>query len=93
MVEGEMIVAKQRIPNMELPAETFTTSTPTSRKPRIRSESGFTATQIPDIEGRRYPAELAGEGYPEGIPIYSEEEPPELIKRLGVDRWSSPTAT
>mgnify|MGYP000909806453 CR=1 FL=1 len=46
----------------------------------------FTATQIPDIEGRRYPAELAGEGYPEGIPIYSEEELPELIKSLKVDQ-------
>lgn len=46
----------------------------------------FTATQIPDIEGRRYPAELAGEGYPEGIPIYSEEELPELIKKLKVDQ-------
>ena len=33
----------------------------------------FTATQIPGIEGRRYPAELAGPGYPEGIPIEAEE--------------------
>ena len=45
----------------------------------------FTATQIPDIEGRRYPAELAGELYPEGIPIYSEEELPELIRKYKVD--------
>ena len=34
----------------------------------------FTATQIPDIEGRKYPVELAGGLYPEGIPIYAEEE-------------------
>ncbi len=34
----------------------------------------FTATQIPNIEGRRYPAELAGSLYPEGIPIYPEHE-------------------
>src|SRR3989338_11139639 len=34
----------------------------------------FTATQIPDIANRRYPAELAGERYPEGIPIRPEEE-------------------
>ena len=34
----------------------------------------FTAAQIPDIEGRKYPAALAGELYPEGIPIYAEEE-------------------
>lgn len=46
----------------------------------------FTATQIPDIEGRVYPAVLAGKLYPEGIPIYAEEELPELIKRLAVDQ-------
>ncbi|MBW1827740.1 MAG: GTPase [Deltaproteobacteria bacterium] len=45
----------------------------------------FTATQIPDIEGRKYPAELAGEMYPEGIPIYAEEELEKLIKELDVD--------
>lgn len=45
----------------------------------------FTATQIPDIEGRKYPAELAGDLYPEGIPIYAEEELPKLIKDLKVD--------
>ena len=45
----------------------------------------FTATQIPDIEGRKYPAELAGELYPEGIPIYGEQELPRLIKDLKVD--------
>ncbi|MDI6887718.1 MAG: GTPase, partial [Candidatus Thermoplasmatota archaeon] len=44
----------------------------------------FTATQIPEIEGRVYPKELAGEYYPEGIPIYSEEELPELIKKYQV---------
>ena len=32
----------------------------------------FTATQIPNIEGRQYPPELSGALYPEGIPIYSE---------------------
>ncbi|HHW99616.1 MAG TPA: GTPase, partial [Firmicutes bacterium] len=46
----------------------------------------FTATQIPDIEGRVYPAALAGKLYPEGIPIYAEEELPELIERLRVDQ-------
>ncbi len=45
----------------------------------------FTATQIPDIEGRVYPAVLAGEFYPEGIPIYAEEELPELIKKHDID--------
>lgn len=41
----------------------------------------FTATQIPDIEGRKYPAELAGKLYPKGIPIYAEEELPSLIEK------------
>ena len=46
----------------------------------------FTAAQIPDIDGRKYPKELAGEElYPEGIPIYAEEELPELIKKYNVD--------
>jgi len=45
----------------------------------------FTATQIPDIHGRTYPAVLAGPKYPKGIPIYAEEELPELIRRHGVD--------
>mgnify|MGYP000116729258 CR=1 FL=1 len=46
---------------------------------------GFTATQIPDIEGRKYPAELAGSLYPQGIPIYAEEDLSKLIKELEVD--------
>ena len=45
----------------------------------------FTAAQIPDIEGRNYPTVLAGELYPEGIPIYAEEDLPELIKKMNVD--------
>lgn len=45
----------------------------------------FTAAQIPDIDGRKYPAELAGGLYPEGIPIYAEEELEELINKLDVD--------
>lgn len=46
----------------------------------------FTATQIPNIEGRLYPKELAGEFYPNGIPIYPESELPRLIKELNVQR-------
>jgi predicted GTPase len=44
----------------------------------------FTATQIPEIDGRRYPSELAGENYPLGIPIYPEEDLHILIKRFNV---------
>ncbi|MGB9769064.1 MULTISPECIES: cyclic 2,3-diphosphoglycerate synthase [Caldisericum] len=46
----------------------------------------FTATQIPNIEGRVYPKELAGELYPNGIPIYPESDLPKLIKELNVHR-------
>jgi len=45
----------------------------------------FTATQIPNIDGRKYPAELAGKLYPDGIKIYPESELPELIKKFEVD--------
>ncbi len=44
----------------------------------------FTAAQIPDIDDRKYPAELAGRLYPSGIPIYAESELPKLIKELEV---------
>lgn len=46
---------------------------------------GFTATQIPDIEGRVYPAQLCGSEYPEGIPIYNESRLAELIRKYQVD--------
>ncbi len=45
----------------------------------------FTATQIPGIEGRVYPPELAGHLYPEGIPIYPEEDLAKLIREHDVD--------
>ncbi|HVO37343.1 MAG TPA: cyclic 2,3-diphosphoglycerate synthase [Candidatus Acidoferrum sp.] len=46
----------------------------------------FTATQIPGIEGRNYPTELAGASYPKGIPIYPEEQLPKLIKENDIDQ-------
>lgn len=46
----------------------------------------FTATQIPNIEGRVYPSELAGKLYPEGIPIHPEEELVQLIGQLEIDQ-------
>lgn len=45
----------------------------------------FTATQIPNIEGRLYPKELAGKYYPKGIQILSEEDLPEIIKKYKID--------
>jgi predicted GTPase len=46
----------------------------------------FTATQIPNIEGRKYPPELAGDLYPNGIPIYPETDLPRLIREHHVDQ-------
>ena len=46
----------------------------------------FTATQIPNIEGRKYPAELAGSLYPAGIPIFPESDLVELIKKFNVQQ-------
>ncbi len=46
----------------------------------------FTATQIPRIGGRRYPADLAGDLYPEGIPILHEDDMEDLVRTLRVDQ-------
>ena len=45
----------------------------------------FTATQIPDIEGRVYPVELAGAGYPDGIPIRAEDELADIVRQEEID--------
>ena len=45
----------------------------------------FTATQIPDIAGRRYPPELSGRLYPEGIPIFEEKDLEKLIAEYEID--------
>ena len=56
------------------------------REDRSTQVVAFTAAQIPDIAGRRYPAELAGTGYPGGIPIYAEERLESLIREEKVDQ-------
>ena len=53
----------------------------------------FTAAQIPYIDGRRYPAVLAGPLYPDGIPIHPEEELPSWSTDTRWTRWCSPTRT
>jgi predicted GTPase len=45
----------------------------------------FTAAQIPHIENRRYPSALAGENYPDGIPIYPEEQLADLLRNHDID--------
>jgi len=47
--------------------------------------AAFTATQIPGIDDRRYPASLAGEGYPDGIPILPEQKLADVIQKHGVE--------
>ena len=55
-----------------------------------REVVAFTATQIPDIEGRTYPPELAGELYPQGIPIRPESELESLVREHSIDEvWFS----
>jgi predicted GTPase len=46
----------------------------------------FTATQIPNIDGRKYPAALSGKNYPKGIPIYPESDLISLIKEKGIEQ-------
>ena len=55
------------------------------RQDRSSEVVAFTATQIPNIEGRRYPAALAGRLYPRGIPIFPESDLPKLIRRRQID--------
>ncbi len=55
------------------------------RRNRDYEVVAFTATQIPNIHSRKYPARLAGPLYPRGIPIFPEEELPRLIEELSVD--------
>lgn len=45
----------------------------------------FTATQIPDITDRKYPAQLSGPNYPDGIPIFPEDDLPDLINKYNAD--------
>ena len=56
------------------------------RDNRLYDVVAFTATQIPNIEGRKYPRSLAGKAYPKGIPIHPESELPDLIEKFGVEQ-------
>lgn len=55
------------------------------RKNKEYKVIAFTATQIPDIAGRKYPRELSGSLYPKGIPIYPESKLEELIRKFDID--------
>jgi len=55
------------------------------RTDRTHQVIAFTAAQIPDIDGRKYPAKLAGKLYPKGIPIYAEDDLVTLIEKKQAD--------
>ncbi len=55
------------------------------REDKTKEVVAFTATQIPDIAGRKYPPELSGDLYPNGIPILDEADLPTIIKEHNVD--------
>lgn len=55
------------------------------RKSETTEIIAFTATQIPDIAGRKYPPELSGDLYPEGIPILDETDLPNIIRENNID--------
>jgi len=79
-------MAKQRILIMGAAGRDFHNFNTIFRNNERYNVVAFTATQIPNIEGRRYPAELAGALYPQGIPIYPESELTTLIRTLNVDQ-------
>ena len=79
-------MAKARILIMGAAGRDFHNFNTLYRKNRSVEVVAFTATQIPNIEGRKYPAKLAGPAYPRGIPIFPETDLPRLIGKLKVDQ-------
>lgn len=79
-------MAKQRILIMGAAGRDFHNFNVYFRDNDTHTVVAFTATQIPNIDGRRYPPELAGAAYPDGIPIYPESALDELIRHLAVDQ-------
>jgi len=78
-------MAKKRVIIMGAAGRDFHNFNTYFRNNREYQVVAFTATQIPDIAGRKYPAALAGKLYPQGIPIYDEKDLPKLIAKLKVD--------
>jgi predicted GTPase len=79
-------MAKARVLIMGAAGRDFHNFNTLYRKNRSVEVVAFTATQIPNIAGRKYPAKLAGPSYPKGIPIYPESDLPTLIKKFRVDQ-------
>ena len=83
--ERDSFMAKKRVLIMGAAGRDFHNFNTYYRDNDAYEVVAFTATQIPDIEGRVYPPELAGKLYPAGIPIYPEEKLDELIAQYDVD--------
>ncbi len=78
-------MSKKRIVIMGAAGRDFHNFNVCYRKNNDYEVVAFTATQIPDIEGKTYPASLAGELYPQGIPIHPEEDLLDIIKKENID--------
>lgn len=78
-------MAKKRIIIMGAAGRDFHNFNVVYRNDEETEVACFTATQIPNIHDRKYPSALAGKFYPDGIPIYPEEDLTDLIKREGID--------
>ncbi len=78
-------MAKRRVIIMGAAGRDFHNFNTYFRQNRNYQVVAFTATQIPNIAGRKYPAALAGKFYPQGIPIYDEKDLPKLIQKHKVD--------
>jgi predicted GTPase len=85
-MERGTLAARQRVLIMGAAGRDFHNFNTVFRDNESHEVVALTATQIPNIDGRRYPAELAGKLYPKGIPIYPESELEHLIQDLKVDQ-------
>jgi len=84
-VEVDLFMSKRRILIMGAAGRDFHNFNTLYRNDDSVEVVAFTATQIPDIADRKYPAVLAGDLYPDGIPIYDESELEDLIMEKDVD--------
>ena len=84
-LDGISVVQKRKVIIMGAAGRDFHNFNVYFRNNSSYTVVAFTATQIPDIAGRKYPAQLAGKQYPKGIPIYPEEQITDLIKKFDVD--------
>jgi predicted GTPase len=84
--KGGIIMAKTKIVIMGAAGRDFHNFNVYFRDNDEYEVVAFTATQIPGIDDKKYPSELAGGLYPNGIPIHSEEELPKIIKKQGISK-------